>query len=130
MRPCYPAYADGTLTIAVETEVFRLENLIRGRVVQDGLGVNTGLVSESALPMILAEKNMAQQRSGLSRTNPVIGLLNGTLICTASVSCFATLKESKRWEHTGVGHEVFEILELAEFVLAGHVITVGDNHPL
>jgi hypothetical protein len=35
--------------ISGEAKVFRLENLVGGWVVQDGLGVNTSLVGESTI---------------------------------------------------------------------------------
>lgn len=56
---------EGTLTVARKTEIFRLQNLVCLRVVQDGLGVDTGLMSESTLPMVLADKSKAEGRTEL-----------------------------------------------------------------
>jgi hypothetical protein len=63
MQPSLITCTKGTLTVAVKTEVFRLQDLICRWVVQDGLGVNTSLVSESTLPMVLAGKSKAEGRT-------------------------------------------------------------------
>ena len=59
--------------------------------------------------------------------NPVIGLLKGTLISTASAT------RSSIWKESIAGHgfqaiEGTHLLELVKFVLAGHVVVASYYH--
>lgn len=128
MHSLLASYVQGRRTVARKAEVLRLEDLVCRRVVQDGLSVNTSLMSESALPTVLADKSEPDKRDEVSRTNPVMGLLNGTLICTVAVSCSASSRLARQGSHTGVGHEVLKVLELAEVVpVAGQQAQKGAD---
>lgn len=57
MHPLLASRVEGRRTVARKAKILRLQNLVCRRVVQDGLGVNTSLMSESALPTVLADRN-------------------------------------------------------------------------
>lgn len=46
--------------IASQTKVLRLEDLVRARVIKDGLGVDTSLVRERAVPTTFQESDYNQ----------------------------------------------------------------------
>ena len=80
--------------VSSETKVFRLEDLVGGRVRKNSLGVNASLVSESA-----EASNVADAKCQLTRSEHRLmptNLLKGTEICTASATRFSRSRSAGR----------------------------------
>lgn len=97
----------GEVHVSRHAEVGRVDNLIRGWVVEDSLGVDTGLVGEGA----------ETSDGGVA------------LSCQLENTWWAK-RNSLQWDVDldGLGNEILNILELVQLVLAHDIVPVGDNH--
>ena len=82
--------------VAGETEVLRLEDLVGGGVVEDGLGVNTGLVGEGT---VTPEDDVRL----LARNTPRHNLRDGV--------------HERHVDFDGLGNKVLDFTEYEEIVL-------------
>lgn len=78
------------MDISRHAEVGWVDNLIGRRIVEDSLGVDTGLVGESTE--------------------------SGDVVVEGNVNL------------NSLGDQILNVLELVEVVLAGHILSVGNNH--
>ena len=81
--------------ITSETEIFGLEDLVCRGVVQDSLGVNTGLMGESTVTTGYMKMISIALRAKRGGTN-VMGFMKGTLTSTASATKFSISRSMGR----------------------------------
>ena len=79
--------------ITSQTKVFRLEDFVCAWVVKDGLGMNAGLVRESA---VAAVNPLSFESCRTMKGTDVIGFMNGILTSTASATKFSISRSMAR----------------------------------